>query len=168
MSATPITVVEDLPEEQVVSLRQLVRERLELSDDPDPHRAINGMVHDLPHDVLVRAAQFGLVEIAKHLVRDYRRRGPQTTPDSGKWDAVREAVAEHRDLFAHRVWNGAEWKFMADCTKADLQAAAEVKRVQADGLLADVERYTRLSKAVKRDQVVSDLEYAKVERIFNA
>jgi len=165
-----------IPERQAVpdylELRQLVRERLQLSENPDPVRAINGLLTELSDDLLRLAAQKGLWAITGEVVRVDRRSAVRRDPQpSGKWDNALAAETEHPDLFAERVYVGdpdQPWKFLGDCTKQDLLAVAEHKRTHAQGVLVEADRYEHLARAVKRGQIVRDLSVDKVEGILNA
>jgi hypothetical protein len=157
------------------SLRDLVRERLEISEDPNPHTAIEGLLADLDDDLLRAAARKGLAEIAVEIVRSINSHNLRTRPnESAKWNAAKTAVDERPDIFVQRICVGHDehgngiWRYLGDCSPADLQGAEQIKRSQAEGLVSGADRLAKLRKQLKKNQIVRDLTPAKVEEILNA
>jgi hypothetical protein len=172
--AIPAAISNPAPPANYRPLNQIVRERLELSDEPNPGTVVEGLVDELPDDLLRLAAQKGLHVLASEVARADRRPVSQTPSGSAKWESVALAERERPDSFGFRMCIGHDghgvgiWKLLGDCGKRDLAGAAEVKQHLADGLLRDMDRMKRLERALKRDQIVRDLDRSKVEAIFNA
>jgi hypothetical protein len=159
----------------VPSLRNLVRERLEVSDDPNPHMVVESLLSDLDEDQLYEAARKGLGEIAQEVVRSFnthRLRSRSNT--SAKWGNASRSVNEYPEVFLRRICVGHDelgngiWRYLGDCSSADLKGAEEIKRSQAQGLVSSADRLATLRKRLKRGQIVRDLTPAKVEAILNA
>lgn len=164
------------PSADYLPVRQLVRERLELSNSADAHVIVDDLLGDLPDNLLHLAARKGLYTLAGEISRDgLRPRSPKSSPDgSAKWDGVARAEIERPDIFGVRVAVGVRpdgtgiSKFLGDCTKVDLANAEQLKRTHAAGVVAAADRFARLRKLVKANQVVRDVDRSKVEAIFNA
>jgi hypothetical protein len=157
------------------SLRDLVRERLKTSKDPNPHTAIEGLLADLDENLLRAAARKGLAEIATEIVRSINSHNLRTRPnESAKWNAAKTAVDERPDIFAQRICVGHDehgngiWRYLGDCSPGDLQSAEHIKRLQAEGLVSGADRLAQLRKQLKKNQIVRDLAPSKVEEIINA
>lgn len=76
------------------SLRQLVRERLALSESPDPHAVVSALLAELPAELVEQAARKGLNEIVLEIARGDHRSRSTGGNRSAKWDSAAEAVAE--------------------------------------------------------------------------
>lgn len=157
------------------SIRQLVRERLELSDEADPGSVVADLLDELPADALRVAAHKGLYVLAGEVARRvYRSPVDNDASRSGRWESVALAEKEHPDVMMERVCVGHNpdgrgiWKFLGDCTKSDLANAAEHRTKLANGILAQAERFERLGRMLKRSQTVRDIDRQKVEAVLNA
>lgn len=158
-----------VPSADYLPLRDLVAERLAASDDPDPGAVVAPLLEELPEDLLRLAAQKGLWALAGEVTRSRRAHAPKgDAPVSARWNGAAQAAAAHPDVFAERVFTGERWVLLGDCVKDDLVHAAEHVRGQARGLLGAADRYERLSKKLKRNQVVRALEAEQVAEIFYA
>jgi len=65
-------------------------------------------------------------------------------------DAVKGALA------LRRIWVG-EWKFLRECTKADILVAAENAMKRGNGLRLIAQRWETLASAMTAKQTVDDL-----------
>lgn len=160
-------------------LRALILERRETLGVPDPGAVViplvdelfDGLPHDPPYDLLRLGVRKGLWALAGEIARETRhRKSSNANSAPSRWNGYSKVAAEHRDIFEDQIAIGprGEWKFLGDCTKADLAVAAERLRKQATGLTENADRYERLGRRLKRDQMVSALDRSKVEEIFNA
>lgn len=157
------------------TLRQLVRERLELSEAADPHGVVSALIEELPPELLEQAARKGLAEVAMEVVRAEHYRVNGNGNHSARWDNAQAAAMERPDIFARRVCVGVAdgqgiWKFLGECTKGDLDGAAELKSRQAAGLERAADRLGKLANQLARSKatVVRELDRAKVETILDA
>jgi hypothetical protein len=157
------------------SLRDLVRERLEASDDPNPHAVVDDVLADLDDAQYKEAARKGLAELAMEVVRSINSHNLRTRSNtSPKWSNAKRAAHEYPEIFLRRICIGHDehgngiWRYLGDCSAEDLKGAEDYKRSQAEGLVSGADRLARLRKQLKRNQTVRDLAAEKVEEILNA
>lgn len=166
---------QQLEELTTPSLRELIRERLELSQDPDPRAVVADLLDDLTPEHREQALRAALRMMAAALARQLRLDAfrPANPNASTKWDRVKEAVKARPDLFAQRICvghgpDGPLYKFLADCTARDLTHAADEDRAKANGMLRRAEQYEQLARKLKGGRTVKSLGLKTVEGIFNA
>lgn len=149
------------------NLRQIIHERLSLSEAPDPHVIAAEIAADLPEESLREIVRVGLVCLVQTEVRRERRTGSPSR--SAKWDAVRDAVGAHPDIFQRRYKTPGGWKFLGDFTRADAQWNRDQHRTLAAQCEQRAHQFEVLAKRLRERGIVRDqLKAGDVEEIFNA
>lgn len=148
-----------------------MRDYLNGAADADPDSVVDDVMRDLEQETIMEAARFGVSTIAHEVVRNSRNTSIRPG-ESGRWTGAAAAAAEHRDIFMDRICVGYDedrhgiWKFLGDCTKADLIGAAGIKQKQADGLLNEVARYEKLARKLDGEATVNTLDQGEVEEVL--
>lgn len=152
-----------------LSLRSLVREALDNSDEADPHVIADSIASAMSLPEARLALRATLPALVREVIRTQRHRGGAVPPGSARWDNVAELQASGElTLLRARVFCG-EWKFLGDCTRADVDDVAARRATEAADLVAMAERFTNLSAAMKRKRAatVADLPGDVLSEIFN-
>ena len=85
-----------------------------------------------------------------------------SAPKSEKWT---RAARSYNGLLDRRIRCEAEWKYLRECSAADLMAAAQIRFDHADATRREGERLMALAGAVG-DGTVEDLDPALVQEIM--
>lgn len=152
------------------SLRSMVREALDSSDEADPHVIAEFIVAGLSVGQVRLALEKALPGFIREVVRSQRNHGGHPSPTSARWDNVAELQASGElTLLRVRVFCGV-WKFLGDCTRDDVKDLAERRETDAADLAAMAERFKALRSAMqrKRAATVADLPGDVLNEIFDA
>jgi hypothetical protein len=149
------------------TIRQLIRERLAVSDEPDPHVIADDLAAEVTEEIAREVLRAGLVGLVREEIRGARIARP-ANPSSRKWENVAEQVALNGDIFQRRYQTADGWKLLGDFTRDDAQWTRDQYVRRAAEHEAHAAQFERLAKRLKRGQVVRDLDRADVEELFNA
>lgn len=157
-------------------LRSLIREQFEEMDDPSPARVAEMVLKMVPEEhlrdalaVCLPSYVMGIACSLRRTIPEPARLAPRLTPvtpattynRNGKRVTLtqrqRAAKAYQEELRWRVAVGGRRWKYLANCTKADLLKAASIRREQASGNIEWAERFERLAAALSENQTVSDL-----------
>ena len=122
--------------EQELSVRELLREALAKSREPDPHVVARRVALKLPRELLLEAAAWGLETMAR--VEVHKERCSQSGP-SRRSIVMRERVAV-----------GETWMFLDDCGTAELLLLAGEYRERSKAMLTKAAEYESLAEALQR------------------
>jgi hypothetical protein len=159
-----------------LSLREIVRDELRLSANPDPHTIVDRLLAVLPADQVEEAARMGLHSLAAVEARRFRNKA-MTKPEppvSAKWDAASQVAKDRPDIFAARVVVGSDdhgqpiYAYLRDCTRTMLVNAATLLREKGAGLLRRADQYENLGRKLRKGAKVKSLPRATVEAVFDA
>ena len=157
-------------------LRKTVREELQRSGIADPKAITDMVLKNLDDESFDEAARYGVEQLLVSEARAQRNRAmnPPDPKPSGKWANTAQAAKARPDLFAQRITVGRDehgrviHRFLRDCTREDLKAAALLQREKADGLNARAAEYEKLAGKLHGPATVATLSRTTVERIFDA
>lgn len=149
-----------------ITLRQLMRERLALSEEPDPHALAQDLATDLPEEFVRDVVRAGLVAMFREEIRSGRRRGPSTPRHSAA--ALKEA-ADLWDVYSQRFQTADGWKLFGDFTREDAQWNVMRYDARAAENAAWSARFGALAKKLTRGRTVREaLSREDAEAILNA
>jgi hypothetical protein len=156
------------------SLREAVRAALRHSSNPDPCSVIPQLWATLTDDQYEEAARFGLRELLREETRMRRNTAMNraSAPASPRWQHGGQVARKRQDLFGVSVTVGIDshgagiMRFLGDCTREDLEAAAQILREKGDVCHARAKRYAALGCKLKGSAVVRSLPYKTVEGVF--
>lgn len=117
------------------NLRVLVHEVLETSTMPDPGDVAEEVFRRVPPEEHGEALRQTLRLFVRQVIGELRVGNPSTRPaaNSGRSAKVRAIRDAWQRRLADRVHVGdSEWKFLRDCTRDDLLAAAAERRKLAE------------------------------------
>lgn len=158
------------------SVRQLIRERLAVSSEPDPHVLAADLVVDLPEDCLREVLLAGLAAMVREEIRLTRTsvreeirlaRTPAAAPRSVRWENAAE-VHLRTDVLQRRYPTADGWKLLADFTREDAKWNRDKYDERVKRNARERDRFDEFAGLFTRDCLGRDLPRAEVERIFNA
>lgn len=149
-----------------ITLRQLMRERLALSEEADPHALAGEIAAELPEEFVRDVVRAGLVSMLRQEISSSRRRTPTVPRHSAETNA---AAAVLWDVYSQRFQSADGWKFLGDFTRED----AEWSRVRYAARAAENEtwaaRFDALAKKLTKGRTVREaLSADETEAILNA
>lgn len=151
-------------------LRQLVRERLSLSDEPSLQRLALRLVNELPVNAVHEAAFKGILEILGEEERGRRssaRRGGVTTPRRAA--GTLRAVAIRYDLYSLRYPTPDGPKLLGDFTRADSEWTMGQYKASAAADLREAARFKAIAQRTPSGRTVREaITHADLEEIFHA
>lgn len=148
----------------LVSVRQLIRERLAAADEPDPH-VVAAQIADEADDELARdALREALVGLVRQQIMANRARRPSAAR-AGKWNVYAE---ELNTVFDQSYPTETGWKFLGEFTREDALYVAAGYEARATAERAHAERFAALARKLKRGQTARDLDLDVVEGILYA
>jgi hypothetical protein len=168
MSTSPSSAVQP---DTDFSLADIVRDALADSDEPDPARIADTVANSLPLAEARMALAFTLQDYVLRMIRIQRRRAVPVQPGTVRWDNVAELHGSGElSLLRSRVMAQGEWKFLGDCTRADVADIVAGREAEMAKAAASADRYRRLRAAMGRYKVdaVRDLPGATLNEIFDA
>lgn len=141
-------------------LRSLIREVLATSAATDPRDLAREVAARVPVEHLRGALELALVEAVRVVSNRERHANREASVDpvrpSKKWSDASDLylkVLRQREYIS----TDGEWKFLGDCTKDDLTAAAQLRFEQASRNVAVAKKYEKLASAMSDGQTVADL-----------
>lgn len=146
------------------NLRDLIREHLATSPDPNPHNIADEVARAVPSRYLREALADALQQTVVIMASMSRNQAltKQATGFSAGGRAA--AVKTYKGLLSERMSVGAGvWKLLGDCTKDDLEYVAEVRQAHAEQNAMWADRYRHLAKRMNATQKVADLPRHVVE-----
>lgn len=149
----------------LVSVRQLIRERLAAADEPDPHVVAAQIAEDADDEMARDALREALVGLVRQQIHENRARRPSAAR-AGKWG---EYAAVLNTVFDQTYSVGPnKWKFLGDFTREDALYVAAGYEARAAAERAHAERFAALARKLKRGQTARDLDLDVVEGILYA
>ncbi len=145
----------------LVSVRQLIRERLAVSDEPDPHVLAAELAADADDEMARDALREALVGMVRQQIHADRGR---VTPRR-KWDGYAEAL---NTIFERRYLTEMGWKFLGDFTRPDAEFVAAGYEARAAAERVHAEQFAALAKKLTRGQTARDLGVDVVESVLYA
>lgn len=155
------------------TLRQLIRERVALSSEPDPHVIAAELAAQADEDIAREALRAAMVTMVRLVVHEHNRAlqrrlahapvaggaAPQWAKDAETWNTIfdrRVNLGEH------------EFKFLGDLTKKDAIRVALAYRERANDNMTEMRRFKALADRLDDGSVARELGLAVVEEIFRA
>lgn len=160
----------DAQVERVPGLRQIVRERLALSDEADIHALAADLMRELPRDMLEQLALKGLTEVIGEEERARRRptrRGGPTVPRHSQ-EAFRAAAVEF-DLYSLRYPTPDGWKVLGDFTRDDALWTVARYEESAAADLKEAGKFRAIAKRATKGRTVREaIPHGDLETIIHA
>lgn len=152
-----------------LTLRQMMRERLALSEEADPHLIAQELLDDLSEDFKRDVILAGLVSMLRQEISSNRRRIPLPSPSPRhSREQFREAAALW-DVYSLQFPTADDWKFLGDLTREDAVWNGEQYEQRAGENLAWASRFHVLAKRLTRGRTVREaLSREDVEAILSA
>lgn len=157
------------------TLNSMIREEVDLADDPDPGAIAERIVKKIARPDLEEYAEKAIRSRVVNFfaIQRYRvglQKAPATT--SARWDNVAEAHSSGAlELARYAVFTGYERKWLLDCTPEDLEDAAGYHGDQARTHVHAADSYQKLAAVLKKTRgarVVGDLAETKVAGLLSA
>lgn len=138
------------------NLSAAARDLLHKSKAANPHALSGTLLTKIPKTDRDGVLTFLLGHYLRNVAGEMRAAAEapsETTANSAKsWkvQGVRDGWAR---ILEQRVNNGAEWKFLGDCTADDLRAIADLRRELAAKSLAVADQFTEYAALVEKHDV---------------
>lgn len=171
-----VTATEHAPIESADDLRARIRELG--ADEADPAVVTDRILRSLTAGEFRVVAAAALHEFVRHALthsRGVEQPAQQTYETASGRRTVSRKVAAFHDWVERELRDrvcvdeaARQWKFLADCTAADLYATAAMRRRKAAATLAEAERHEDIAKAVEHAGVdtVSALPRSALEAVL--
>lgn len=142
------------------------------SDEPDVGVLTDAIAAAIPEEALRSALRLSLRRYVSLVVARKRHKGHRPVPVGTRWDAVQAA----RDsgalgLLRMRVSvGGEEWKFLEDCSRADIEGVAAAGKKRALEHAQQAQRFAALAREMEARgaATVADVPLDRIVVIFNA
>lgn len=150
----------------VTNIRQLIRERVEVASEPDPHVIAAALAAEADEEMAREALNEALVALVRQEMRAHRYAHRQ----AGSLRSNREGYAEAlRSIFDNSYYVGdGQWKFLGDFTRADALSVQQDYEQRAAANTHEAQRFAALAKKLKGDRTARELGEAVVGEIFYA
>ena len=153
------------PSDPALTLRQIMRARLALSEEPDPHSLARELADELPEDFVRDVIRAGLVSMLRQEISASRRR--LSTPRHSR--ETNAAAAALWDVYSQRFPVADGWKLLGDFTRKDAEWSREQYEQRAAENVVWASRFDALAKKLTRGRTVRDaLSPDETEAILNA
>jgi hypothetical protein len=152
----------------VSKLRDFVRGELDRSQSPDPYTIARAAVKKITDTELRdEAIEEGLVYAIRSQLSSERKTTPAhvvAMAGKSKWARTKDALGkDYFDIMRRREFVGTEWKFLGDCTVADIEAIVVDRSRRATELQHKAACYNRLHDVMVRRGVSTVRELAADE-----
>lgn len=148
-----------------VNVRELIAAELDKATVADPHTIWQRVVEQIAaKDLRSALLQIGTGEVSRMMANERNavlaeassmvaragRPAPKEHPVLGqvnRWEAAAEA---YQHFLRSRIPTADGHKFMADCTRLDLEYAVKIRRDHAAAVLSNADKYERIGAAMKK------------------
>jgi hypothetical protein len=146
MTAQPVGQVVQMPER--FSLRNVARRVLDEMQPADPAEAAGKILNKLS-DGECREA---LAQVLPRFVRDIASQvaAPARQPGKLSLSTPARVRAWYEQVLATNLFTGSEWKFLRDCTQADIRGAADERFKVAVRTQSEADRLVKLADTMAR------------------
>ncbi len=150
-----------------IDLRQVVREELEKSSEPDPTIVAHGLASRID-DAELRSALAQCLPTFVRIVSNEMRRTSAPVPEPGASATAAAADSVRRWAHIRESIDAREWRFLLDMTRDEVHRCAELRRTKARENLTAASHYDEIVVAMQRHgaKVVRNLPLAVLEELL--
>lgn len=140
------------------NLHATIRDELEVNPSANPRDIASVVAKLVPDDCMRDALADALVAVVRAEIGNHRRAAQRSTFDthSSRWENASQAYLALLRSREYVATEG-EWKYLGDCTKSDVLAIVEQRRMLAEANATMATRYDRLAQVMGSEQTVADL-----------